>query len=231
MGVVMKLVIDIGGSVLCPEGAPKPGYLKDFRKLVLGFARDHKVVIVVGGGGLAKNMIAHAEDVGAGDRDALDKIGMAAARVNASVLAAVIGEKACHCIPDSEEKAAECLEKGKIVIMGGLRTRQTTDAVAVQVAKEIGADMIVVATNVKGVYTRNPFKFSYAKFLESLSPKQLVEIVKPCDFRPGHSGILDPVAAKLLLKYRIKTVVLDGRDLNNMRKALEGKRFIGTVIE
>ncbi len=231
MGVFMKLVIDIGGSVLCPEGVPRPGYLKEFRRLILKFARENRVVIVVGGGGLAKSMINYAEKAGARDRDLRDWIGIMATRFNASMLIAVMGKKAYQGIPRSEKEASQALKSGKIVVMGGLRPKQTTDAVRVQVAKEIKADLIIIATNVKGVYTRNPFKFSYAKFLESLTPKQLVEIVKPCDFRPGHSGVLDPVAAKLLLKYRIKTVVLDGRDLNNMRKALEGKRFIGTVIE
>ena len=227
----MKIVIDIGGSVLCPEGVPKPGYLKDFRKLVLGFARDHKVVIVVGGGGLAKSMIDYAEKAGARDRDLRDWIGIMATRFNASLLAAVIGKKACPGIPASEKEVARALKAGNIVVMGGLRPRQTTDAVSVQVAREIKADLIIVATNVKGVYTHNPFKYSYAKFLESLSPKQLLEIVKPCDFRPGHSGVLDPVAAELLIKTGIKTVVLDGRDLENMKNALEGERFTGTVIE
>lgn len=227
----MKIVIDIGGSVLCPEGSPNPEYLKDFRRLVLGFARNHKIVIVVGGGGLAKGMIGYAEKAGAEDRDLRDWIGIMATRVNAALLLSVIGKKAYPGIPESVREASRALKSKKIVVMGGLKPRQTTDAVSVQVAKEIGADFIVIATNVRGIYTRNPLKFSYAEFLESLSPEQVLEIVKPCDFRPGHSGVLDPVAAKLLIKSRIKTVVLDGRNLNNLRNALKGEKFIGSVIE
>jgi len=227
----MKIVIDIGGSILCPKGVPDVEYLKKLRGVLLGIAKKNRIVIVVGGGGLAKKMITSAEKAGARNRDLLDRLGITATRVNAGVLAAVIGDKACQCIPDSEEKAAKCMKKGIVVVMGGLRTRQTTDAVAVQVAKEAKADLIVVATNVKGVYNRNPFKFSYAKFIESMTPEQLAEIVSPCEFRPGHSGVMDPVAAKLLIKSRIKTVVLDGRDLENLKNALEGKEFTGSIIE
>ncbi len=227
----MKIVIGMGGSVLCPEGSPNLDYMKGFRKLVLELAGEHRIVIVVGGGGIAREMIGYAEKAGVRDRDLRDMIGIMATRFNASLVMAVIGNGAYARIPESEEEAAEAFKSGKIVVMGGLRPRQTTDAVSVQVAREIGADLIVVATNVKGVYTHNPFKYSYARFIESLSPKQLLEIVKPCDFRPGHSGVLDPVAARLLLKSRIRAVVLDGRDLGNMRNALEGKRFTGTIIE
>lgn len=227
----MKIVIDIGGSVLCPEGVHNPDYLKEFKKLILRFAKEHKFVIVVGGGGVAKGMIDYAEKAGARDRDLRDLIGIMATRTNASVLLSVMGSKAYQGIPASENEAARALKSSNIVVMGGTRPRQTTDAVSVQAAKEINADFIIVATNVKGVYTHNPFKYSYAEFLESLTPKQLVDIVKPCEFRPGHSGVLDPVAVGLLLKYRIKTVVLDGRDLDNLEKALTGKKFVGSLIE
>lgn len=227
----MKIVIDMGGSVLCPEGVPKPGYLRDFRKLVLGFAKDHKIVIVAGGGGLAKGMIARAEEAGAKDRDLRDLIGIAATRVNASILLSVIGDRAYSRVPQDTKEAAKALESCSIAVMGGIRPRQTTDAVAVQVAREIKADFIVVATNVKGVYTKNPLKYKDARFLKSVSPRELVRIVEPCDFRPGHSGVLDPVAARELVGGGIKTLVLDGRDLDSMKKALTGKEFIGTVIE
>lgn len=227
----MKIVIDIGGSVLCPEGSPKPDYLRGFKDLVLRFAKDNQVVIVVGGGGLAKEMIGHAERAGAGDRNLRDWIGIMATRVNASMIVAVIGSKAYPGIPDSVKEAAQALKSRNIVVMGGLKSRQTTDAVAVQVAKDIKADFIVIATNVKGVYSHNPLKFSYAKFIDSLTAKRLLEIVKPCEFRPGHSGVLDPVAAKLLIKSRIRTLVLDGRDLGNLEKALKGDKFTGSIIE
>mgnify|MGYP001586571056 FL=1 len=42
--------------------------------------------------------------------------------------------------------------------------------------------------------------------------------------------VLDPLAAKTVIKYKIKTYII-GPDLKNLKKLLEGKNFVGTVIK
>ena len=52
----------------------------------------------------------------------------------------------------------------------------------------------------------------------------------PKKWSPGLSSPIDPIAAKLCEKKGIKAIVLYGRDLENFRKAIEGKPFEGTTI-
>jgi uridylate kinase len=63
-----------------------------------------------------------------------------------------------------------------------------------------------------------------------MSGKDLFRISMSDEFLAGKSSIVDPVAAKLILRLKAKTIILDGRDIKNMEKAIEGKKFIGTII-
>jgi uridylate kinase len=47
----------------------------------------------------------------------------------------------------------------------------------------------------------------------------------------GPLTVMDPVAARLLERSKIKAVLLDGRNLANMKKAITRKHFVGTLIE
>ena len=56
------------------------------------------------------------------------------------------------------------------------------------------------------------------------------EIAKKIKFKAGQHFVLDFVAAKVIRKAKIKTVILNGRKIKNLENCLKGKRFIGTVI-
>ncbi len=114
--------------------------------------------------------------------------------------------------------------------MGGLTPGQTTDAVAVQLADYIGADLLIKGTSIDGIYDSDPKKNKKAKRFNKISHKKLFEIVSTDTFVAGTSSIIDPQAALLLKRSNIRTVVLDIRNVDNLMKVLKGKKYVGTEI-
>lgn len=229
-GVNMKIVFDIGGSVLCPEGDPNLSYIKKLKKFIIDLKRKkHKIIIVTGGGKVAKSYIAAARMFKA-DEDTLDFIGILGTRMNAMILISALGKYAYNRLVKNKERLEDAIKSGKVVVMGGTVLRQTTDAVSVAAAEFFNADLIIVGTNVKGMYDKDPFKHKNAKLLKSITPKQLHRMVKVKKHIAGPLTIMDPVAARILEHIKIKTVVLDGKNLDNMKKVIDGKKFTGTVI-
>ena len=93
--------------------------------------------------------------------------------------------------------------------MGGLIPGQTTDAVSAVLAEYVGADLLINATSVDGVYTSDPNIDKNAKKLTSMTPSELVEIVMKIDMAAGSNSPLDPLAAKIIQRCGIKTIVVD----------------------
>jgi len=105
----------------------------------------------------------------------------------------------------------------------------TTDTVAALLASEIGADLIVKATDQEGVYTRDPRKYSDAKKLDEIGFNDLEKILSEDRHRAGIHQIIDPEAVRILKEKRIKTIVVNGFRPENVLLAISGAK-VGTVI-
>lgn len=207
----MKVVISIGGSIIASPVNLE--YIKNFSKLLSKLhGEGYKLMVVVGGGRLAREYIEAAKKLGASD-DYCDEIGIAATRMNAMLLVSALGSEAMN-----------------INVTGGVEPGQTTDAVAAKLARKHKAELLVIATNVAGVYDSDPNKNKTAKKFDSLTSEQLLKIVGR-KYHPGLAAVVDPIAAEVIHKSKIKTIVVDGRKLENIENAIKGKRHGGTVIE
>lgn len=227
----MKIVFDIGGSVVCSAGRPDTGYIKKLSNFLLTLRKKrHKIIVVTGAGPATKKYIKQARELGAEEKT-LDMIGITGTRMNALFLLSALGKRAYPNVVRSRDGLEHAIETGKITVMGGTIPGQTTDAVAVAAAELFGADLIIIGTDVKGIYDKDPKKNKKAKLLKSITPEKLQNMVKVKKHRAGPMTIMDPVAARLLGKCSIKTIVLDGKGLENMEKAVEGKEFSGTSIQ
>jgi uridylate kinase len=227
----MKVALKIGGSVLCPGESPDMGFVARLADVLKGLFGEHRFVVVVGGGRLARKMIADARERGETSDDALHNLGIEAARKNASVLIKALGGSAFQQVPKSEDEVREAADTGKIVVLGGFRPGQTTDAVTLQCAEVLGADLVVIGTDVKGVYDRDPKRHEDAKFISMISVNELMDLVETESVEPGAKTIVDPVAVSIMEKTGIRTVVLDISKLENLKNAIEGRDFEGTVVE
>ena len=115
--------------------------------------------------------------------------------------------------------------------MGGTVPGHSTDYVAVELAVEGKCERFVNATNVDGVYTSDPNKHRDAKFKPELSFDELLGIIQEREWSTaGAAGVLDGPSTVLVASKGVPTCIVNGRDLDNLGKAILGQPFHGTRI-
>lgn len=224
----MRVVVRVGGSVVgSPLNASLIGRYVDLLKKLR--KQGHEVVAVVGGGSLAREFIRVAADLGLVEAER-DWAAIHVSRLFARLFVLCLGEASCGNVSVTLGDAVDCLKHGYVVVMGGLRPGMTTDAVAALVGERVKADLLVKASNVDGIFTKDPKKFPDAEKLDELRFDDLERLFEEDRHRAGINQILDPEAVKILRRIRLRTVVVNGFDVKNVLSAVKGKR-VGTVIE
>lgn len=223
----MKIVVSVGGSVLARALVSEK--FKSYAVALKEISKKNTVFIVTGGGQAARDYIRTARELG-GDEATCDYIGIELTRLNARLLIAALGETAYHEPPLDYKQAKNASLGGRIVVMGGVSPGHTTDAVSAILAEYIGAELLINATSIDGVYTSDPKKNRDAKKFETMTPKQLIEVVMKTEMVAGANSPIDLLAAKVIERSNIRTIVLNGEEPRNIVDAVSG-RHSGTVIE
>ncbi len=223
----MKIIFALGGSVVVPDQVDET-YVEEFAAFAKRLAKKHRIGVVVGGGQTARRAIKEARARGENEAKC-DYAGIEGSRYNAAIVAQAMGIDSR--IPETVMEAGELLEKNGIVIMGGTEPGKSTDGVAVLLAEYADADMVLKVTDVKGIYDKDPNKFKDAKMFTELPVATLDKMVMGLSQAAGKYELFDIVAVKMMERSGIKCIVLDGHDLKNMEAAVEGKKFVGTVIK
>ena len=189
-----------------------------------------EVGIVVGGGNFWRGRSS-----GNMDRTRADHIGMLATVMNSLALADTLEQLGVQvrvqtaiemrqiAEPYIRNRAIRHFEKGRVVIFGcGTGSPFfSTDTAASLRAAEIRADVMLKATNVDGVYDKDPNRFDDAVKFESLTHADVVE--------KGY-GVMDSTAAALCKDNNIPILVFNLQDPENILKAVCGEP-IGTLVE
>jgi len=115
-------------------------------------------------------------------------------------------------------------------VLGAIVAAQTTDAVAAAFAEYVGADLLVYATSVPGVYDADPNSDPEATRFDQPSAGELVDVIADMEMNAGSSAPVDLLAAKVIQRSGIRTVVLDGTDPERVVRAVEDGDFDGTEI-
>lgn len=220
-----RIVISLGGSVLVPS--LEENHIGEYAGILRRLGKEHRVYVVVGGGGEARRYIGVARDLGM-DESTADELGILVTRLNAALLAGALGEAAYPGIAESYRDAAGFGESGKIVVMGGVIPGQTTDAVAALLAERVKADLVVNWTSVDGIYSADPKKHRDAVRHPTLTPGELQAIIREDRLEAGSNTVFDTLAAKIIGRSGIPLVVLDGRRPEDPRKAIRARR--GTLV-
>lgn len=189
-----------------------------------------EVGLVVGGGNFWRGRSS-----GDMDRTRADHIGMLATVMNSLALAdalehlkvpvrvqtAIAMQQIAE--PYIRNRAVRHLEKGRVVIFGCGTGNPffTTDTAAALRALEIDADIMFKATNVDGVYDKDPNKFEDAKKYDSLSFDEILSH----DLR-----VMDGTAASLCRDNSIPILVFNLDAPQNIVKAIKGEN-VGTVVK
>ena len=224
----MRIVLRIGGSVVASPISPDlianyVDMLKDLR------SKGHELIVVVGGGELAREMIRTAKEIGL-DEPSQDKIAISVSRIFAQLFLSKLGRIGCRTVPLTLEDPPKCLEKGLVVVMGGLKPGMTTDAVAALVARKVKADLLVKATNQDGVYNKDPKNHADAVKLDHLSFEDMTTLFSEDKHKAGIHQIIDPEAVKIVRRYQVKVTVVNGFRPENVLLAVKGEH-VGTLID
>ena len=223
----MRLVIKFGGY-LFPSGL-NVERIREFSAVLKRLRDDgHGLVVVTGGGFNSRTYINAARRLG-GDESYCDEVGIRFARLNAQLLISALGNDVYPQIPENVEELRSFCQSGKIVVMGGLQPGQSTNAVAAVAAEVVGAEMLINATDVDGVYTSDPKLDPSAKRLEEVSVEDLLRLVLGMGTSAGGYKLLDPVAVKIIGRSRIPTVIINAENPEDLVRAVEGKK-VGTRI-
>ncbi len=221
----MRVVVSIGGSVLIEE--MNPDRIKSYASVLREAAVSNEIFVVVGGGETARRYINVGRALGANEA-ICDRIGIDITRLNAYLLILALGDAAYPEVVRNYQDAPLAGGSG-IVVMGGVSPGYTTDAVSAILAEYIGADLLINATSVDGVYSSDPKLDPASRRYERITAKELVEIVIGTRLDAGSTSVIDPVGAKVIERSGIRTIVLDGRNPLNILKAIKGDK-IGTEI-
>ncbi len=221
-------VVSAGGSIFFgrkPDTAAMAKFSETIRRLA---SRGNRFVIVAGGGQTARNYVAAGKTLGANNYS-LDKLGILATRLNASLLIESL-ERAHPQVFTSIEDAPAALDSGKVAIFGGLMPSFTTDAVAALIAESLNANFINLS-DVDGVYSADPKKNPRATFYPALSYDRLISLMKFAKSKPGQKVVLDLPCCLILRRSNIKAMIMNGHELDNFERAVNGEEFKGTTVE
>lgn len=189
-----------------------------------------EIGLVVGGGNFWRGRSS-----GDMDRTRADHMGMLATVMNSLALADAFEQLGVHvrvqtaitmqqiAEPYIRNKATAHLEKGRVVIFGCGTGNPffTTDTAAALRAAEIGAEIIFKATNVDGVYDKDPKKFPDAQKYETLTYSEVLR---------SNLKVMDSTAASLCRDNKIPILVFSLDDPQNIIAAVCGEK-IGTIVK
>lgn len=223
----MRIVIKVGGSAIAPSLEAKR--FSDYARVIKSLAKEHTVLVVVGGGTPARQYINVTKELNASNA-LRDLIGIGVSRLNARLLISAMNDSAYPEPPRDYQEANLAMYSGKIVIMGGVQPGQTTDAVAAILAEYVHADLLIRTTSVDGVYTADPKVDKSAKKIDHMTPQELLELVVKMEMTAGANNIFDMLGAQIVKRSHIPMVVIGGNDPNNIIEAVSGKK-IGTLIK
>ena len=190
-----------------------------------------EIALVIGGGNIFRGLEASAEGM---ERTSADYMGMLATVLNALAVQNALEQNGMPtrvqsaiemqelAEPYIRRRAVRHLEKGRFVIFaaGTGNPYFTTDTAAALRAVEIGADIIIKATNVDGVYSSDPVKNPRAKKFSEIS---YIDVLKK------GLKVMDSTAISLCMDNNLPITVFSLMKKGNIKKVLEGKK-IGTLV-
>ncbi|MEK6255877.1 MAG: UMP kinase [Chloroflexota bacterium] len=229
-----RILLKIGGESLSGKdgkGIDPEEAVNIAERIVRVHQLGVELAIVIGGGNLWRGLEGMKMGM---DRSSADYVGMLGTIMNALVLKDAIEragvatrvqtaiEMRAVAEPYIRRRAIRHLEKGRVVIFGGGTGNPfvSTDTAAALRAMEIGADVVIKATKVDGIYDDNPHTNPNAKRFDELSY---------IDFLSRRLDVMDSTAVSLCMENEMPIMVLNLWNEDELSRALYGER-VGTLV-
>jgi uridylate kinase len=190
-----------------------------------------EMALVIGGGNIFRGVAASTAGM---DRASADYMGMLATVINSLALQDALEARGAKtrvmsaieiarlAEPYIRRRAIRHLEKGRLVIFGAGTGNPffTTDTAASLRAMEIGADIVMKATRVDGVYDKDPKKFKDARMFRRLSYLDVLN---------RHLAVMDSTAISLCSDNKLPILVFNMTRPGNIRRVVLGEP-LGTLV-
>jgi uridylate kinase len=190
-----------------------------------------EIALVIGGGNIFRGIAASSKGM---DRAHADYMGMLATVINSLALQDALEARGAHtrvmtalemervAEPYIRRRSIRHLEKGRLVIFaaGTGNPYFTTDTAASLRAMEIGAEIVMKATKVDGVYDKDPQKHKDARMFRRLSYLDVLN---------KNLGVMDSTAISLCRDNNLPILVFNMTKPGNIRRVLLGEP-LGTLV-
>nr|NJM02810.1 UMP kinase [Desulfobacula sp.] len=201
-------------------------------EIAKGYRLKVEIAIVVGGGNIFRGVAGSSAGM---DRSSADNMGMLATVINSLALCDALEKRDVPtrvqsairmeqiAEPFIRRKAIRHLEKGRVVVFaaGTGNPYFTTDTAAVLRANEIKAEILFKATQVDGVYDKDPVVHDDAVMFDEISYMRIIE---------KQLHVMDMTAISLAMEQDLPLQVFDLHQTDNIYKAVMGLEKIGTRI-
>jgi len=230
-----RIVLKISGEAL--QGEKKYGIDSEViasvaQQIKQVHALGIEVAIVIGGGNIFRGLSAASQGM---DRSAADYMGMLATVINGLALQDALEKEGVFtrlqtaismqelAEPYIRRRAMRHLEKGRVVIFvaGTGSPYFSTDTAAALRANEIGAEVILKATKVDGVYSADPKKDKQAKKYNQLA---YIDVLKM------GLKVMDATAISLCMDNSLPIIVFNLKKTGNIKRIVLGEK-IGTIVK
>jgi uridylate kinase len=229
-----RVLLKLSGEALGGEGGAGicPAFLQAMARQIAEVRQmGVQMVVVVGGGNIFRGISGAGQGIerATGDymgmlgtvinalalQDALEKLGVAT-RVQSAIAMSQVAE------PFIRRRAVRHLEKDRVVIFGGGTGNPyfTTDTAAALRANEIGAEVILKATKVDGIYDSDPKTHPKARRYDHISYAEALG---------KRLKVMDSTAFSLCMDNKMPIIVFDLFKVHNLRRVVLGER-VGTLV-
>ena len=232
--VYRRVVIKLSGEYLAgaqTSGMDQPTFDRIAGELIAAQQLGTELVVVVGGGNMVRGVEVSSRGV---SRPTGDTLGMLATVMNCLALEAAIERRGASaralsafvmpqvCELYTRDATRSHLAAGRIVLLGGGTGNPffTTDTTAVLRAAEIGAEVVLKATNVDGVYSADPKKDPAAKRFDRLTHAEAIA---------GGYKVMDATAFALAREASLPIIVFSIAEPGSIGAILRGAGH-GTIV-
>ncbi|MEW6266081.1 MAG: UMP kinase [Thermodesulfobacteriota bacterium] len=212
-----------------------PDVLEDLSDQIAEVAKadqELRLALVIGGGNIFRGQVLSERGL---NRATGDYMGMLATVINALALQEALEKHGLEtrvlsalrifevAEPYIRRRAIRHWEKGRIIIFAGGTGNPyfTTDTAAVLRAAEIGAQVLLKATKVDGVYDRDPMKDRNAVYCPELTYMEAIE---------RRLKVMDTTALSLAMENKLPIIVFNLLLRGNIKKVLRGEK-VGTLVQ
>lgn len=223
------IILSIGGSIIIPKTGFDIAFLKKFRALILGeVKKGKKFILVIGGGATCRAYQSALKSVVKTTDLDLDWMGIHTTIYNAQFVRALFKGYADERIALNPHVVLK--SKFPILVAAGWKPGCSTDTDAVLMAQTFDAKELINVSNIDYAYNKDPNVYPDAKKIETMDWKTFRKEVVGMTWTPGKNTPFDPIASAKAEKLKLKVTIMNGLNLLELKKAINGKKVKGTVI-